>query len=138
MAYHTGRSGSIKLGAETVARVRDWSLETTVELLSINTIASSANEFTPGVKGATGSATLLYYNDASNRDFRDLIGKVLKKGAIVQDNDVNEMTLKVHDDASIKFNAFITSASISVSNNELTVVPINFTVQGDFMEAPVF
>ena len=32
----------------------------------------------------------------------------------------------------IKFNAYITSASISVSTGEIVVVPINFTVDGDF------
>lgn len=136
MAYHTGRSGSIQIGADTVAKVRDWSLETTVELLSVNTIDSVSNEFTPGVKGATGSATLLYYQDPG-KDFQDLLGKILKTGSINPADNV-QLTLKVHDSASIKFNAFVTSASISVSNNELVVVPINFTVDGDFIEAPVF
>ena len=135
-AYHTGRSGSIQIGTDTVAKVRDWSLETTVELLSVNTIDTIANQFTPGVKGATGSATLVYYKDPG-KDFEDLLGKLLKTGSINQTDEV-QLTLKVHSGASITFKAFITSASISVSNNELVVVPINFTVDGDFTAAPVF
>ena len=38
------------------------------------------------------------------------------------------------DNDDIKFNAYITSASVSVSTGELSVVPINFTVDGEFTE----
>ena len=34
----------------------------------------------------------------------------------------------------IKFNAYITSAQVSVSTGELSVVPIQFTMDGDFGE----
>ena len=57
----TGRTGSLVFGGKPVAKIRDWSLETTVELLSTNTIDSAVNSFVPGVSGATGSATLMYY-----------------------------------------------------------------------------
>ena len=134
--FRTGRDGSLLIGGTTAVKVRDWSLETTVELLNVNTIDSYANEFTPGVKGATGSATLMYYKgNASDKDFSDLLETILKTGSIT--NSVT-LTLKVDSAATIKFNAFITSASISVNNNELVVVPFNFTVNGDFTEAPVF
>lgn len=138
MSFYTGREGSLKIGSNTLVKVRDWTLETTVELLSVNTIDSFANEFTPGVKGATGTATLIYYTKVGSFNFQNLLGKLLKQGAIDQDDDVNELTLKVHKDASIIANVFITSASLAVSNNELTVVSTNFTVNGDFLAAPQF
>jgi len=34
----------------------------------------------------------------------------------------------------IKVNAYITSAQVSVATGELSVVPIQFTVDGDFVE----
>jgi hypothetical protein len=61
MGFYTGRSGSLVFNGKPVAKIRDWSLETTVELLSTSTIDSTASTFTPGIKGATGSATLVYY-----------------------------------------------------------------------------
>ena len=61
MGFYTGRSGSLVVNGKPVAKIRDWSLETTVELLSTNTVDSTSNTFTPGVKGASGSATLMYY-----------------------------------------------------------------------------
>jgi len=139
MAYFTGRTGSITVGSNNMAKLRDWSLETTVELLSTNVIGDFANTFVPGFKGATGSATLLYYRteteDGSDLQFTTLLNKVHKVGAITEADKV-ELILNVGTNVKddVKFNAYITSASISVSTAELTVVPINFTVDGDFTE----
>ena len=93
MGFYTGRTGSLAVaGGLPVAKIKDWSLDTTVELLSTNDISSFANTFTPGVKGATGSATLLYYRlesgeSASFQQFTAMLGKVMKTGAIERDID---------------------------------------------------
>ena len=140
MAFFTGRTGSLVFGGKKVAKIRDWSLETTVELISTNTIESFANSFTPGVKGATGSATLMYYKletgeNATFKEFTALLGKLQKVGSITTSDRVS-LELNVGTDIrdDIKFNAYITSATVSVSTGELSVVPINFTVDGDFTE----
>ena len=144
MTFFTGRTGSLVFNDKPVAKIRDWSLETTVELLSTNTIDSGVNTFVPGVKGATGSATLMYYRlesgeDASFTEFTALLGKIMKEGSI---GTGDEVTIELNvaggtgsatsDNNDMKFKAYITSASLSVSTGELTVVPINFTVNGDF------
>ena len=67
MGFYTGRTGSLAYDGKPVAKIRDWSVETTVELLSTNAIDSAVNTFTPGVKGATGSATLMYYKLEAGR-----------------------------------------------------------------------
>lgn len=133
MSFYTGRNGSLLVGTSTIEKVRDWSLETTVELLSTNTIDSGVNTFTPGVKGATGSATLLYYQGGSaSTDFRALLSQVLATGSASK--GTVQLTLKVDGTGTnaITFNAYITSATVSVSSGELTVVPFNFTVDGEF------
>jgi len=139
MAFYTGRTGSLAVNGTQVAKIRDWSIETTVELLSTNTIESTSNTFVPGVKGATGSATLMYYrteaSDAGKTQFTTLLNKIQKTGAI-QTSDRVEIELNVGTDSKddIKFNAYITSATVSTSTGELAVVPINFTVDGDFTD----
>ena len=132
MTFYTGREGSIKLGSNVVEKVRDWSLETTVELLNTTTIDSGVSTFTPGVKGATGSATLLYYKEGTT-NFTDILSKILKTSEITTSDKVN-LTLRVQGSAanSITFDAYITSATVSVSSGELVVVPFNFTVDGEF------
>nr|BAR24901.1 phage major tail protein 2 [uncultured Mediterranean phage uvMED]BAR24954.1 phage major tail protein 2 [uncultured Mediterranean phage uvMED]BAR39207.1 phage major tail protein 2 [uncultured Mediterranean phage uvMED]BAR39257.1 phage major tail protein 2 [uncultured Mediterranean phage uvMED] len=140
MGFFTGRTGSLVFNSKPVAKIRDWSLETTVELLSTNTIDSSVNTFVPGVKGATGSATLMYYKletgeNATLTQFTELLSKIMKTGAITTSEKVLlELNVGAGNTDDIKFNAYITSASISVSTGELSVVPINFTVDGDFTE----
>jgi len=143
MGFYTGRTGSLVFGGKPIAKIRDWSLDTTVELLSTNTIDSAVNTFTPGVKGATGSATLMYYRLESGESttfnqFTSLLSKVMKGGSI-ETTDRVLLELNVGGDVAddIKFNAYITSAQISVSTGELSVVPIQFTMDGDFTEVIV-
>jgi len=140
MGFYTGRSGSLVFNNKPVAKIRDWSLETTVELLSTNSIDSGVNTFTPGVKGATGSATLIYYRlepgeSATFTQFTELLGKVMQMRAVIPaDRVFLELNVGGDNADDIKFHAYITSAQISVSTGELSVVPIQFTMDGDFIE----
>jgi hypothetical protein len=141
MGFYTGRTGSLSIaGGLPVAKIKDWSLDTTVELLSTNDISSAVNTFTPGVKGATGSATLLYYRlesgeSGSYQQFTAMLGKVMKTGPVV-DADRVSLELNVGGGTSddIKFFAYITNATVGVSTGELSTVQIQFTMDGDFTE----
>jgi hypothetical protein len=143
MGFYTGRTGSLVFGGKPVAKIRDWSLDTTVELLSTNTIDSAVNTFTPGIKGATGSATLMYYRlesgeSASFTQFTALLGKIMKGGA-VKESDRVLLQLNVGGGIAdnVEFNAYITSAQVTASTGELSIVPIQFTMDGDFTDVIV-
>jgi hypothetical protein len=143
MGFYTGRTGKLEISGKPVAKIRDWSLETSVELLSTTAIDSSAATFTPGMKSASGSATLLYYRlepleSFAFTEFTVLLGKIQKVGAITESDRVR-LKLKVGADAAddIEFNAYITSAQVGVSTGELVSVPIQFTVDGDFISGGV-
>lgn len=157
MAFYTGRSGSLSFGTtdsaapssslaaptniRTVAKIREWSLDTTMELISTNSIDSALNTFTPGVKGATGSATLIYYRLEGNEvntsySFINLLANsILKQGAITEaDRLFFELNTGGGAADDIKFWGYITSAGVAVSTGELSTVPIQFTMDGDFVE----
>jgi hypothetical protein len=143
MGFYTGQSGSVVFNGKPVAKIRDWSLETSVELLSTHTVDSTSNTYVPSVKGASGSATLLYYRlepgeSAGFTQFTELLGKIQKVGAITTDDRI-QLTLRtsLNGNDDIQFNAYITSAQIAVSNSELVSVPIQFTVDGDFLAGGV-
>lgn len=138
MGFYTGRTGSVVFGGKPVAKIRDWSLEISVQLISTNTIDSTSNTNVPGVKGASGSATLLYYrleaSDTGLAQFTDLLSKIQKVGAILESDRVRlRLNAGTASNDKIEFDAYITSAQISVTNGELTTVPIQFTVDGDFI-----
>lgn len=144
MAFFTGRYGSLQINSQTILKIRDWSLDSTVELLNTNTVDSCANTFVPGVKGATGSATILYYrkesgDPAGSQDFSYVMSQtgVLAVGD-VDTSDRVLFTLNVGSSTSdrVQFYGYITSVGITVSTGELSTVPINFTMDGDFIDVP--
>jgi len=158
MAFYTGRSGALFLttvgtdevtpvSADQALKLRDWSLETTLELLETTTLDSAVKSYTPGIVSSTGSATVLYYRrEATDTgvQFDSFLNKIMKTtSAGVTASDGVGMVLRVasvtntngvdiKDD--IAFNAFITSASLQVSTGELSSGAINFTVDGPFRE----
>jgi len=147
MSFYTGRTGSLSYRDKEVAKIRDWSLESTLELLSTNVVGSAYNTFVPGVMGATGSATILLYrleDEATNTNtdaFKLLIdSKLLDIGSsgATESNALAGFVLNpgtgVKD--KIEFQGYITSASVQVSTGELSTVSINFTVDGDFTNVP--
>jgi len=155
MPFFTGRTGRLSFSQpgnanladnRPVAKIRDWSLDTTLELLSTNSIDSAVNTFAPGLKGATGSATLIYYRLEGDENttlysFQQLIGNtLLRVGAIEEaqrvrfDLNVGLDVANVDNINDIRFDGYITSVGVSVSTGELTVVPIQFTMHGDFIE----
>lgn len=147
MGFYTGRTGKLEFwdGAayKPVAKIRDWSVETSLELLSTTAIDSTVSTFTPGLKSASGSATLLYYRleageSATLAQFTALLGKVQKVGAITESDRV-KLKLRVGAESAddIEFYAYITSAQVGVSTGELVTVPIQFTVDGDFLAGGV-
>ena len=143
MGFYTGRSGSLVVDGKPVAKIRDWSLETTVELLNTNTVDSTSNTFTPGIKGASGSATLMYYRleageSATYTQFTALLSKIHKVGAVTEsDRVLMQLRTSTSTNDDIQFYAYITSAQLGVSTGELSSVPIQFTVDGDFLAGGV-
>lgn len=140
MAFYTGRTGFLTYNGLPVAKIRDWSLETSVELLLTNAIDSVVNTYTPGVKSATGSATLIYYRLEPGEvgvksQFTSLLQQIMRTGQITESQRVLlELNVGGATPDDIRFNAYITSAQVSVSTGELSVVPIQFTMDGDFLD----
>ncbi len=160
MAFYTGRTGALYLfddgtadptpaAANKVLKLRDWSIETSLELLETTTVDTAVKAYTPGAVSATGSATVLYYrregttSTEPGTQFDALLSKIMKTTtAGVGTADRVGMTLRVGNTPGsgsdikddIAFNAYITNASMQVSTGELTSVAIQFTVDGPFRE----
>lgn len=159
MAFYTGRTGALyltsagtgdvtPLAPERALKLRDWSLDTTLELLETTTLDTAVKTYTPGVVSSTGSATVLYYRREGTAgsepgvQFDQFLGKLMKSSdAGVSESDRVGIVLRAGNrgnDLDIKddiaFNAYITNASLRVSTSELTSVAIQFTVDGPFRE----
>jgi hypothetical protein len=139
MGFYTGCTGSLVYLGKPVAKVRDWSLETSLNMLETTVLGDCTNTYQPGVKNSTGSATLMYYRLESGEsttftEFTALLAKIQKVGSVTAADRV-QLTLRVGPNSNddIVFNAYITSAQVSISTNELVTVPIQFTIDGDFV-----
>ena len=139
MGFYTGCTGSLVYLGRPVAKVRDWSIETSLDMLETTTLENCTKTFVPSTKTTTGSATLMYYRlesgeSASFTEFTALLSRLHKTGQVTTSDRV-QLSLRTSTAANddIVFNAYITNAQISVSPNELVIVPIQFQVDGDFL-----
>lgn len=139
--YRTGRHGSLWFGGLKIARVRDWSLDSNLDLLETTTLDQSAPTHRPGQSSHSGSCTLFYYRleraeQGLQQPFTVLLNKVHRTGA-VEKTDRVQLELRVSDrhGDTIRCNAWITSAGLSTAAGELVAVPISFTVDGHLLEA---
>tara|TARA_B100001093_G_C26817419_1_gene1010369 strand:- start:1484 stop:1993 length:510 start_codon:yes stop_codon:yes gene_type:complete len=162
MALFTGATGKLFLnntfdndaaGTE-IAKVQNWSLSTSVSLLSTKTLGQTDDVFTPVGRSTTGSCRILYYqavqgststNDSASTFLnkvikqRDGAGGILNGASLDQNNlDVPTKTFRLRlsiDDGTtdgkyIDMRVFITSASLSMSVGEVAAADIQFQCQG--------
>ena len=66
MATHTGSSGLIKVGTNTIAEVRSFTLDTTAEILEDTALTDTAKTFQVGKKGATASVECFWDETDTN------------------------------------------------------------------------
>ena len=66
MATHTGVSGLVKVGTNTVAEVRSFTLDTTAELLEDTALTDTSKSFQVGKKGATASVECFWDETDTN------------------------------------------------------------------------
>jgi|TARA_R100000482_G_scaffold31762_1_gene10321 hypothetical protein len=126
--YYAGRDGSIDFAGSAVAKVVQWSMTANTDALEVTTLSQDVREFTTGVRTASGSLTVLYYDDAA----------VPLLNQVNQDTDANASitdtaTLKLKfEDNFFEFKAVLTSAELSCVVGEVMRVNVNYTMSGDF------
>ena len=135
MSFFSGRDGSLFVGGTRMGRVASWSLTANVDTLETTSLGDNERNYTPGLKAATGSASIFYHSDASTNttlSVADLINKVIKTGAAT-DADVVTLSLR-WDDRRIDVNAIINSADLSSQVGSVMQANISFTVTGDYQD----
>lgn len=126
--YYAGRDGSVEFAGSAVAKVVQWSMTANTDALEVTTLSQDVREFTTGVRTASGSLTVLYYNDAA----------VPLLNQVNQDTDANPSitdtaTLKLKfEENFFEFKAVLTSAELSCVVGEVMRVNVSYTMSGDF------
>ncbi len=122
MANHTGSEGVVKVGANTVAEVRDWSLSETADTIEDTAMGDSARTRKPGLTSASGSISAFW-------DEADTTGQgAMTVGA--------EVTLNLYPEGATSGDTYatlsviITEAGVSASFDGMVEATFSFEANG--------
>ena len=129
MAVLTGADGQLKYNNRSIAKVRDWSLTVNKDAIEDTCLGVNDRTYIEGLRGATGSASLLY--DPSESTANSLLNTIFQtEGQSEQLTFI--MNRKNYADGGGTFicNGFITNVSPSVSVGAAQAVSVSFQVSG--------
>ena len=123
MTYYSGKNGTLTYNGSSVAKVSNWSFSSSVDTLETTAISDSERSYVPGLRQATGSATIFYYDDAP----KPLLERIIGISAISESG----VTLKfAWGSKYIQGSAIITSGELSCAVGEVMQASIQFQFTG--------
>ena len=130
---YTGKDGRLLIDGTEQIKVSSWTLTGSLEVLETTTLGDSQRTYVPGVQEFNGSASLLYYNDGTDRnDAATALKKVLKVSGVTSSDTVS-MTLRLVEGTTnhdVQLTAYITSVSFGASVGEVSRADISFQGTG--------
>ena len=124
MAVLTGADGRLMYGVQKIAKCRDWTISVAKDALEDTTLGDYDRTYVQGLRGTTGSATLLY--DPTESSANDLLNSVFANGS----TETLRFVLNKADGSTFECKGFLTSVSPSVSTGAVSAVSVNFQVSG--------
>lgn len=125
MAVLTGSSGELRYNGVRIGKCREYSLNIARDSLETTTLGSYDRTYVPGIRGTSGSATILYDKDDS--------GAMAVLNSVFN-NSTNIGQVKFIFDTSenveMEVDAFITQISTPVSVGAVTACSVNFQASG--------
>ena len=122
MAVHKGQEGFVKVGTNTVAEVKDWTLSESAETIDTTSMGDTTRSYVPSLKSASGSISVRW-------DETDTTGQ----GALIAGVEVT-LNLYPEGDSSgdtyLSCSAIITEVGTSSSFDGLVEGSFSFQVNG--------
>ena len=125
MGVLTGSDGELRFNGSAVGKCREWSLSVAKDALEDTSIGSYDRTYVEGMRGTTGSATVLY--DPANSVAASLLNSIFNND---QANDAVDFVFRRQDGTSLSCFAFVTSISPSVAVGAVQAVSVSFQVNG--------
>ena len=125
MAVLTGADGQLKYQSKIVAKARDWTISVSKDALEDTHLGLYDRTYVEGLRGATGSMTVLYDPSQDEADTK-LLNSIFANG---QKNTV-DFVLNRNDNKALIVTGFLTSVSHSVSVGAVQACSCNFQISG--------
>ena len=129
MAVYSGKDGKLHWADKSATRVRNWTLQSTLDTLEVTDLGADSRSYVHGLKSATGSATLIYHDDDST--LVSIIHNTITTGE--PGHAILDLMWGSHK--QIKMSAYITSVNITCSVGEVMTADISFQMTGDYRVA---
>ena len=121
----TGADGQLKYQGAVVGKVRDWSITVTKDALEDTGIGDYDRTYVQGLRGTTGSATVLY--DPANDQASVFLNSIFANS---ENTESVDFVFNRLDNESFRCVGFVTSVSPSISVGSVQAVSISFQVSG--------
>ena len=133
MAVLTGADGKVMVGNEQIMKCRDYTINISKDALEDTSLGNYDRTYVEGLRGATGSMTILYDPDSKNSNI--FLNSILENGEKL---DTVRFVFIGRDNKQIECEGFITSVSQSVSTGAVQAASCNFQISGKVAETGRF
>ena len=124
MAVLTGAHGALRYQGQTIAKCRSWSLSITRDALEDTCIGTDDRSYVKGLRGGSGSATLLY--DPDDTAGASLLNSIFRNNA----SDDVEFVFNQAAQGQFSCTAILTTVNPSVSVGDVQAVSVSFQISG--------
>lgn len=122
---YTGVDGSFTFAGNDQTRVTAWTLEGSTNVLDKSEVGDTVVTNLVGLRSYSGSATIVYYKNDSG--ITNIANKIFVSGS----GSVTGQADFLWGNRFIKFDAIISSFTISASAGEIVTAEISFVATGD-------
>jgi hypothetical protein len=130
---YSGIDGRLLVNGNNVGKVRNWTINGSVDTLETTSLADFARDYSAGLQSYQGSATLFYYeNDAGVIEGAALYNDVFRTTRTPEDTKT-ELSLRFangNKTRQVTFDCILNQVDVSASAGEVVEANINFTVCG--------
>lgn len=127
MSILTGRDGEMRFQGVRIAKCREFSIDVERDALDCSVLGSNDREYTEGMRGATGSTTVLY--DEEDPGTIDLVNSIFSDRRGGQQIG---LILNTSTNRGLSFRAMTTRVGTPVRVGDVTACSVSFQVTGPF------
>ena len=121
----TGANGALTFRGQTVSRCRSWSLNIQKDALEDTCLGTFDRTFIEGLRGATGSAVILY--DPDSPTVPPLLNRILQNNGAAEDVG---LVLNTLTNQKLEASVIITGQSTPMETGGVVAVSITFQITG--------
>lgn len=133
--YFTGSNGALYVAGNRLAKIRNWTIQASVETLNTTRTGDTAQKFIHGRQNYSGSCTALYYEDDTNYlELSALLSNIIRTSG-TSATATAQLRLELASTRRIEATVLFTSADISATASEIIAVDLSFQVTGNLTVA---